>query len=118
MTKEKMKRMDTGRVIEKDLKQPSSKPVPKSELVAFHTCGPPDCQFGKLTELHKIIGSRNFAKLYQEANGMHVAVSTSTVETQTLDDQLEALVSGPITETQDLEVQAELGTQIVTVTEP
>ena len=63
MTKEKMKRLDTGRVIEKDLKQPSSEPVPKEKLFRFHTCGPPDCQFGQLTELHKKIGSKNHAKI-------------------------------------------------------
>ena len=74
MTNEKMARLDTGRVVQKDIKQPDSDPVPEAELVRFHTCGPPDCNFEEITELHKKIGSRNYAKLHQELTGMRVAV--------------------------------------------
>ena len=42
MTKEKRKLLDTGRVVRQDIRVKSA-PVPSSELVRFHMCGPPDC---------------------------------------------------------------------------
>ena len=44
MTKEKRKLLDTGRVIRQDIRI-NSAPVPNSDLVRFHMCGPPDCDF-------------------------------------------------------------------------
>ena len=49
-------------------------------------CGPPDYNFDEITELHKQIGSRNYAKVHQELTRMQVAVSTSTVQAQASDD--------------------------------
>ena len=99
MTKEKMERLDTGRAIERDIRQPNSDPVPEAELARFHTCGPPDSQFEQLTELHKKIGSRNYAKLHQQLTGMHVAVPTSTVQAQTPDDWRETTEEMPVSAT-------------------
>ena len=44
MTKEKMALLDTGRVVRQDIRI-NSAPVPESELVRFHMCGPPDCDY-------------------------------------------------------------------------
>ena len=41
MPREKMQRLDTGRVIAKDLKWGNSRLVSASELVPFRVCGPP-----------------------------------------------------------------------------
>ena len=86
MTNEKMALLDTGRVVQQDIRLPDSDPVPESELVRFHMCGPPDCNYDEITGLHKQIGKRNYAKVHQELTKMQVAPSTSTVQIQTSND--------------------------------
>ena len=86
MTNEKMARLDTGRVVQQDIRLPDSDPVPESELVRFHMCGPPDCNYDEIKELHKQIGKCNYAKLHQKLTKMQVAPSTSTVQFQASDD--------------------------------
>ena len=48
MTNEKMALLDTGRVVQQDIRIRDSAPVPESELVRFHMCGPPDCNYDEI----------------------------------------------------------------------
>ena len=82
MTKEKMAILDTGRVVQQDIRI-NSAPVPESELVRFHMCGPPDCNYDEVREWHQQIGRCNYAKLHQKLTKMRVAPSSSTVQIQT-----------------------------------
>ena len=86
MTKEKMALLDTGRVAQQDIRLRDSDPVSESELVRFDMCGPPDCNYDEIKELHKQIGKCNYAKLHQKLTKMQVAPSTSTVQVQASDD--------------------------------
>ena len=49
MTKKKMALLDTGRVVQQDIRI-NSTPVPESDLVRFHMCGPPDCDYDEVRE--------------------------------------------------------------------
>ena len=82
MTKEKRTLLDTGRVVRQDIRI-SSAPVPESDLVRFHMCGPPDCDYDEVRECHQQIGECNYAKLHQKITKMWVTPSTSTVQVQT-----------------------------------
>ena len=81
MTREKMTLLDTGRVVQQDIRI-SSAPVPESDLVRFHMCGPPDCDYEEVRECHQQIGECNYAKLHQRLTKMRVTPSTSTVQVQ------------------------------------
>ena len=70
MTNEKMALLDTDRFVQQDIRIRDSAPVPESELVQFHMCGPPDCNYDEIKEL----------------TNMQVAPSTSTVQVQASDD--------------------------------
>ena len=82
MTNEKMALLDIGRVVQQDIRI-NSAPVPESELIRFHMCGPTDCDYDEVRECHQQIGKCNYAKLHQKLTKMRVTPFTSTVQIQT-----------------------------------
>merc|ERR1711894_752772 len=99
MTKEKRKLLDTGRVVRQDIRVKSA-PVPEADLVRFHMCGPPDCDYDEIRECYQQMGRCNYAKLHQRITKMWVAPSTSTVQVQTdePDDAIDTTVSASQTD--------------------
>ena len=112
MTKEKRKLLDTGRVIRQDIRI-NSAPVPSSDLVRFHMCGPPDCDFEEVRECSQQIGECNYARLHQRLTKMRVAISTSTVQVQTdePDDPGDTTVSA--SQTDDVPISIEIKKRVL-----
>ena len=77
----------------------------RNQLIPFTVCGPPQYDFVKIKVLHKKVNKENFARIYQETTDLQVAVSTSTVESQTPTKQLKTTARQVAPEVEESEVQ-------------
>ena len=107
MTKEKRKLLDTGRVVRQDIRVKSA-PVPEADLVRFHMCGPPDCDFEEVRECSQQVGECNYAGLHQRLTRMRVAIPTSAVQVQT-DDNMTVSAS----QTDDVPISNEIRKRVL-----